>query len=135
MGFADAFLSGRGDRDVEDKIATHVNFLLQAITPEPQVPEAFEKVRSSNFCYGVPMNWALKNADRQATVRRALRDRLVRFEPRLKRIRSIEMTEDEVGNLVDFVICAEIEQEDGAQEIEIETRVSLFDQQIEKASL
>ena len=45
------------------------------------------------------------------------------------------MQEDEAGNMVSFVIRAYAKMADGEEGIELETRLSLFDQQVEEDSL
>ena len=130
MSFADAFLTNRRNESVEDRVAEHVDRLMQSVAPETAVSSELPNVQASNLCFGIPMNWALNDANRQAQVRRMLKDRLQRFEPRLQQIRGVEMSEDAGENLVEFSVAARLA--DGTQftDIELQTSVSLFDQQV-----
>lgn len=133
MGFSDVFLKSRMPVGDDSGIGLQVGLLMQAVAPEPDVPEALTHVRASNLCFGVPMNWALNDADRQHQVCQNLRHKLEDFEPRLVLIREIEVHEDEVKNLVHFTVRADARIHSVDAEIELETRLSLFDQQVEGA--
>ena len=134
MGFCDVFFESKLSARDDASIGLQVGFLMQAIAPEPDVPEALTNVRSSNLCFGVPMNWALNDADRQRQVCQSLRHKLEDFEPRLVSIRQIDVHEDEIGNLVEFTVRANARIRSAQEEIELETRLSLFDQQVEGAN-
>jgi len=133
MGFSDAFLQNRMPAGDDTGIGLQVGLLMQSVAPEPAVPEVLTHVRASNLCFGVPMNWALNDADRQRELCQTLRRKLQDFEPRLLLIRQIEIHEDEVSNLVEFTIRADARIQDAEAEIELETRLSLFDQKVQAA--
>lgn len=132
MSFARTFLSDRLTGADSEGIGLHVEQLMQAVAPEWHVPETLPHVRASNLCFGVPMNWALNDADRQQQVCRTLRYKLGQFEPRISQVHEVQMQEDEAGNMVSFVIRADAKIADGEEGIELETRLSLFDQQVEE---
>lgn len=127
MSFASAFLGKKERQTIETEIAEHVDVMMQSVAPEPKIDEALENVRSSSLCFGIPMNWALNDADRQAQVSREMRDRLRRFEPRLEIVREVEMSEDENDNSVNFVVRGNLRQ---GNSIEVSTQISLFDQMV-----
>lgn len=127
MSFASAFLGKKERQTIETEIAEHVDVMMQSVAPEPKIDEALENVRSSSLCFGIPMNWALNDADRQAQVSREMRDRLRRFEPRLEIVREVEMSEDDTDNSVNFVVRGNLRQ---GNSIEVSTQISLFDQMV-----
>lgn len=135
MSFARTFLRERLTGADSEGIGLNVEQLMEAVAPEWQVPETLAHVRASNLCFGVPMNWALNDADRQQQVCRTLRYKLDQFEPRISQVHDLQMQEDEAGNMVSFVIRADAKMADGEEGIELETRLSLFDQQVEEDSL
>lgn len=135
MSFARTFLTEHLSSSDQDGIGLHLEQLLEAVAPEWPVPDSLPHVRASNLCYGVPMNWALNDADRQQQVCRTLRRKLDQFEPRLLSVQQVSMQEDEAGNIVSFVIRAEVRIGDTDEGIELQTRLSLFDQQVEGDSL
>jgi predicted component of type VI protein secretion system len=134
MSFARTFLNDRLNSSDPEGIGLHVEQLMQAVAPEWSVPETLPHVRASNLCFGVPMNWALNDADRQQQVCRTLRYKLGQFEPRFSQVHEIKMQEDEAGNMGSFVIRADARMGDGEEGSELETRLSLFDQQVEEDS-
>lgn len=127
MSFASAFLGKKERQTIETEIAEHVDVMMQSVAPEPKIDEALENVRSSSLCFGIPMNWALNDADRQSQVSREMRDRLRRFEPRLEIVREVEMSEDDTNNSVNFVVLGNLRQ---GNSIEVSTQISLFDQMV-----
>lgn len=127
MSFASAFLGKDEQQSIEAQIEAHVDVLMQSVAPEPKVDDGFENVLSSSLCFGIPMNWALNDADRQAQVSRAMRDRLRRFEPRLDIVREVEISEDENDNSVNFVVRGNLRQ---GNSVEVSTHISLFDQMV-----
>ena len=130
MTFSDAFLSEHDERSIDARIADNVDVLMQSVAPELVVPPELNNTKASSLCFGIPMNWALNDADRQAQVRRTLKDRLERFEPRLGQVRNVGMAEDAMENLVQFTISAQLAADIGADEVELQTRLSLFDQKV-----
>lgn len=128
MSFASAFLSPLDD-DVETRVEDNVQALLQAVVPEPATSAALPHVRQSNLCFGVPMSWALAEGRESRQTRTALKTRLTAFEPRLAAISDIELSEDEDQNTVTFQVAGRI---DGGDTIEIETRMSRLDQNVEE---
>ena len=128
MSFASAFLSSLDD-DVETRVEDNVQALLQAVVPEPATSAALPHVRQSNLGFGVPMTWALAEGRESRQTRTALKTRLTAFEPRLAAISDIELSEDEDQNTVTFQVAGRI---DGGDTIEIETRMSRLDQNVEK---
>ena len=100
MSFATAFLGQSGSATIEQRIAKHLEVLLQSISPERSVGRDLQHVQASNLCFGLPMNWAVNGGARDTMIRQALQQRLARFEPRIKLLSEIEITVDKtIGRL------------------------------------
>ncbi|HAG72673.1 MAG: hypothetical protein OSB34_03440 [Planktomarina sp.] len=134
MSFSEAFLLPTNTTSPFSTIGSHVDYLMQAVAPGPAVKSALENVQSSNLCYGVFMNLAVNDQERQQSIVRILRQKLERFEPRLGRVKKITMKEDKAGNLVEFDIDAEVIIDGAMTELNLETCLSLLDQKIEENS-
>ena len=130
MRFAKAFLGAPARLDEDGAIARQVAHLLEAVVPGPGIPPACMQVAASNLGFGLPMNWALADADRREQIRAALRARLERFEPRLAAVSTIEIAEDDEGNIVEFYIRAR--RRSGTDPVEIGARLSLLDHEVEE---
>lgn len=133
MSFASAFLDMPDDVGLEDQVGFHVETLLQSIAPEQVVGPEFPHVRLSNLCFGVPMDWALGEGQRNTQVRSMLRDRLEKFEPRLTLMSEISLQEDATGNSVTFYIAGAVRSQSGTDKVEIVTTLSRMDQYTEGA--
>lgn len=133
MSFATAFLGASENQSHEDRICANVQTLLQAISPEWVVGPELLNVRSSNFCYGVPMNWALNDPQNSKQMRAVLRERLNRFEPRFSVLTEIDVEEDQQHNVVTFSIVGAVRENGRSEPIEIQTKLSRMDQYAEEA--
>lgn len=133
MSFASAFLGASESESHEDRIGANVQTLLQAISPEWVVGPELVNVRSSNLCFGVPMNWALNDAKNSKHMRATLRERLNRFEPRFSLLTEIEVEEDQQQNAVTFSVVGAVRQNGRNEPIEIQTMLSRMDQYVEEA--
>lgn len=134
MSFGSAFLERAGDQRIEECVGFHVETMLQSIAPEPIVGPALPHVRLSNLCFGVPMDWALDEGQRNLHVRRMLRDRLEKFEPRLALMTDIFLQEDTAKNAVTFYIAGAVRSQSGTDRVEIYTTLSRMDQYGDGAS-
>ena len=130
MSFADAFLNGNGTLDDDQLLAMHVDVMLQSVVPGPVLPASLTRVRASNLGFGMTMSWALSESQRLESVCAGLRERLEMFEPRLASVATIEVKEDDQGNLVEFLIEGIIRRGRDRAEIEVHSRVSLMDQAV-----
>lgn len=128
MSFASAFLGTPADQGVEERVAAHVDVLLQSVAPEHVVGPQLPNVRASNLCFGVPMNWALGDGQRNLQVRGTLRDRMEKFEPRLALLSDISLQEDDAENAVTFYIAGAVRDGARTDKVEIVTRLSRMDQ-------
>lgn len=133
MRFAKAFLDAPDTLSYDDAIARQVAFLLEAVVPGPQLPAGCAQVAASNLGFALPMNWALADAERREEIGAALRERLLRFEPRLVAISEIAISEDDEGNIVEFFIHARRADAGGVVPVEIGARLSLLDNGVEEA--
>ena len=133
MSFASAFLDLPDDLSVEDRVGFHVETLLQSIAPEQVVGPELSHVRLSNLCFGVPMDWALGEWQRNTQVRSMLRDRLEKFEPRLALMSEISLQEDTTENSVTFYIAGAVRSQSGTDRVEIIKTLSRMDQYPQKA--
>ena len=128
MSFRSAFLGARDDQSLDESIGAQVETLLKSISPECNTSGRLPHVQASNLCFGVPMNWALGDGQRNAQVRGTLRERLERFEPRLALLSEIELREDASENAISFYIAGGVRKEGNTDRIEIETTLSRLDQ-------
>ncbi|MEM1074119.1 MAG: hypothetical protein AAF665_06720 [Pseudomonadota bacterium] len=131
MSFAKAFLGQRDGDSSGRLISATVESMLQSISPECSVPEALRHVRSSNLCYGVPMQWALGDGAKSKRTRSVLRERLTIFEPRLKTLSEIDVVEHEDDNTVTFVVVGTSQVGSSTEAVEIEKRLSRMDQHVD----
>ena len=115
MSFATAFLGQSGSATIEQRIAKHLEVLLQSISPERFVGRDLPYVQASNLCFGLPMNWAVNGGARDTMIRQALQQRLARFEPRIKLLSEIEIQSDEQNNSVSFYIGAIVDYRERQQ--------------------
>lgn len=130
MSFASAFLDEHEDAPTEDKIAASVEVILRSISPECNIPASLRETRSSNLCFGVPMQWALGDGIDSKQVRSGLRERLNKFEPRLVSLQGIDITEDEENNSVTFHFTGVAQSAEGQESVEIGTCLSRLDQHV-----
>lgn len=134
MSFASAFLDMPDDQSLEDRVGYHVEILLQSIAPEQVVGPELPNVRLSNLCFGVPMDWALGEGQRNTQVRSMLRDRLEKFEPRLALMSEISLQEDTTENSVTFYIAGAVRSQSGTDKVEIIKTLSRMDQYVDGGS-
>lgn len=130
MSFAAAFLGQSATATVEQKIAMHLEVLLQSISPERLAGPELPHVQASSLCFGLPMNWAVAGGARNAMIRQGLQQRLARFEPRINLLSEIEIQSDEQDNSVSFYIGATVATENGSETIGIEKTISRMDQNV-----
>ncbi len=130
MSFATAFLGQSGSATVEQRIATHLEVLLQSISPERSVGPKLPHAQASNLCFGLPMNWAVNGGARDTMIRQALQQRLTRFEPRIKLLSEIEIQSDEHNNSVSFYIGATVMTENGIKTMSFEKAISRMDHNV-----
>lgn len=128
MSFASAFLGINEDCSLDELVAIQVENLLQSVAPEHAVGPQLPNVQSSNLCFGVPMNWALGDGQRNVQVRGTLRDRMEKFEPRLALMSEISLQENEAENAVTFFIAGAIRDHGRTEKVEIFTTLSRMDQ-------
>lgn len=133
MSFASAFLGISEDCSVEELVAIQVETLLQSVAPEHLVGPQLPNVQSSNLCFGVPMNWAMGDGQRNVQVRGTLRDRMEKFEPRLALMSEISLQENETENAVTFLIVGAVRDHGRTEKVEIYTKLSRMDQYGEEA--
>lgn len=131
MSFASAFLNMPDDQSIEVRVGRHVETLLQSVAPEQVVGPELPHVRVSNLCFGVPMDWALGEGQRNTQVRSMLRDRLEKFEPRLALMSEISLQEDTTENSVTFYIAGAVRIQGGTDKVEIVKTLSRMDQYAE----
>ncbi|TQF00102.1 MAG: hypothetical protein FKY71_05180 [Spiribacter salinus] len=131
MSFASAFLNMPDDQSIEVRVGRHVETLLQSVAPEQVVGPELPHVRVSNLCFGVPMDWALGEGQRNTQVRSMLRDRLEKFEPRLALMSEISLQEDTAENSVTFYIAGAVRTQGGTDKVEIVKTLSRMDQYAE----
>lgn len=131
MSFASAFLGLRRNDTTEKRIAATVESVLQSISPECNVPDGLQNVRSSNLCYGVPMQWALGDGAQSKRTRGVLRERLTTFEPRLNTLSEIDVVENEQENCVTFVVAGTSHVGSDTEVVDIQKRLSRMDQQVD----
>ncbi|MGJ8603703.1 MAG: hypothetical protein ACSHXH_06205 [Marivita sp.] len=128
MSFASAFLNMPEDQTIEEQVGLHVETLLQSVAPEQVVGPELRHVRLSNLCFGVPMDWALGEGQRNMQVRSMLRDRLEKFEPRLALMSEISLQEDPTENAVTFYIAGAVRVAGKTDKVEIVKKLSRMDQ-------
>ena len=133
MSFASAFLNRPDDQSIEDRVGFHIETLLQSSAPEQVVGPELPHVRLSNLCFGVPMDWALGEGQRNTQVRSMLRDRLEKFEPRLALMSEISLQEDTTENAVTFYSSGAVRSQGGTDKVEIVKTLSRMDQYAEGA--
>ncbi|MDX8349809.1 hypothetical protein SLH49_17625 [Cognatiyoonia sp. IB215446] len=131
MSFASAFLGLRENDTTEKRIAATVESVLQSISPECDVPDGLQNVRSSNLCYGVPMQWALGDGAQSKRTRGVLRERLTTFEPRLNTLSEIDVVENDQENSVTFVVVGTSQVGSDTEAVDIEKRLSRMDQHVD----
>lgn len=131
MSFASAFLGLRENDQGYSAISATVGNMLQSISPECKVPEGLYNVRSSNLCYGVPMQWALGDGAKSKRTRGLLRERLTRFEPRLSSLSEIDVAENDDENAVTFIVVGTTRNGPKIETVEIEKRLSRMDQHMD----
>ena len=130
MSFATAFLGQSGSATIEQRIAKHLEVLLQSISPERFVGRDLPYVQASNLCFGLPMNWAVNGGERDTMIRQALQQRLTRFEPRINLLSEIEIQSNEQNNSVSFYIGATVATENGSKKIAFEKAISRMDHNV-----
>ena len=133
MSFASAFLNQSAGQSIEDQIGLQVETLLHSIAPEYVVGPEFPHVQLSNLCFGVPMDWALGEGQRNTQVRSMLRDRLEKFEPRLALMSEISLQDKAEENAVTFFIAGAARSQAGMDQVEIIKTLSRMDQYKEEA--
>jgi predicted component of type VI protein secretion system len=134
MSFATAFLGQSGSATIEQRIAKHLEVLLQSISPERSVGRDLQHVQASNLCFGLPMNWAVNGGARDTMIRQALQQRLARFEPRIKLLSEIEIQPNEQNNSVSFYIGAIVITEKGSKTISFEKTISRMDHNVQQGA-
>ena len=134
MSFATAFLGQSGSATIEQRIAKHLEVLLQSISPERFVGRDLPHVQASNLCFGLPMNWAVNGGERDTMIRQALQQRLARFEPRIKLLSEIEIESDELNNSVSFYIEAIVVTENGSKTMSFEKTISRMDHNVQQGA-
>lgn len=134
MSFATAFLGQSGSATIEQRIAKHLEVLLQSISPERFVGRDLPHVQASNLCFGLPMNWAVNGGERDRMIRQALQQRLARFEPRIKLLNEIEIESDEQNNSVSFYIGAIVVTENGSKTMSFEKTISRMDHNVQQGA-
>jgi predicted component of type VI protein secretion system len=134
MSFAAAFLGQSASATVEQRIAMHLELLLQSISPERSAGSALPHVQASNLCFGLPMNWAVAGGARNALIQQGLQQRLARFEPRINLLNEIEIQSDEQDNSVSFFIGATVATKNGSETIAIEKTISRMDQNVRQGA-
>ena len=134
MSFATAFLGQSGSATIEQRIAKHLEVLLQSISPERFVGRDLPYVQASNLCFGLPMNWAVNGGVRDTMIRQALQQRLARFEPRIKLLSEIEIESDEQNNSVSFYIGAIVVTENGSKTMSFEKTISRMNHNVQQGA-
>ncbi|MDB4841594.1 GPW/gp25 family protein [Planktomarina sp.] len=134
MSFATAFLGQSGSATIEQRIAKHLEVLLQSISPERFVGRDLPYVQASNLCFGLPMNWAVNGGERDTMIRQALQQRLARFEPRIKLLSEIEIESDEQNNSVSFYIGAIVVTENGSKTMSFEKTISRMNHNVQQGA-
>lgn len=131
MSFTSAFLD-EADGELEHEVQANIATLLQAISPECSAGVELPNVQASILCFGMPMHWALAEGRKSRQMRSTLKDRLGAFEPRLSAVSEIDVHEDDQQNSVTFFVSGTVKEGGTAQPIEVETRLSRLDQNIEE---
>tara|TARA_B100000768_G_C11080350_1_gene290531 strand:+ start:159 stop:563 length:405 start_codon:yes stop_codon:yes gene_type:complete len=134
MSFAAAFLEQSASATVEQRIAMHLEVLLQSISPERLAGSVLPHVQASNLCFGLPMNWAVAGGARDTMIRQALQQRLTRFEPRINFLSEIEIQSDEQNNSVSFYIGGTVATENGSKKIAFEKTISRMDHNVQQGA-
>ena len=134
MSFATAFLGQSESATIEQRVANHLEVLLQSISPERSVGRDLPHVQASNLCFGLPMNWAVNGGARDTMIRQALQQRLARFEPRIKLLSEIEIKSDEQNNSVSFYIGAIDVTENGSKTMSFEKTISRMDHNVQQGA-
>jgi predicted component of type VI protein secretion system len=134
MSFSSAFLSDQKGSSTNDKVTQNLSYLLEAISPEPEVSEIHQYVKASNLNFGVPMSWAIGDASQKMLVRVAIMERLRNFEPRIQTLINVELEEDELKNSIKFLITGELLTDDKNElsTLEIGSQISRLSQAIEE---
>ena len=134
MSFATAFLGQSESATIEQRVAKHLEVLLQSISPERSVGRDLPHVQASNLCFGLPMNWAVNGGARDTMIRQALQQRLTRFEPRINFLSEIEIQSDEQNNSVSFYIGGTVATENGSKKIAFEKTISRMDHNVQQGA-
>lgn len=134
MGFSQAFLPHGAHADEDYLLAEHIEVMIQTVVPGPEISDALPCTRASSIGFGFSMNWALSDGERLEIVRGALRKNLDLFEPRLTSVGSIEVSEDDRGNLVEFSIEGAMRRGQAREQIGVSSKVSFMDQTVKEGA-
>lgn len=135
MAFAKTFLPNyvapEADNNTDADIARIIDVLMEAVAPGPVLSSAHRALKASNLNFGVPMSWALSEAQRKERVASMLREVVITFDPRISSLGAVSIFEDSDNNQVHFRLNCLVGQKGNAHRTEVETALSLFDQQVD----
>lgn len=133
MSFASAFLNQPSDQTIEEQVGFQIEVLLLASSPECKVGPELPCVSSSNLCFGIPMDWALNEGQRNKRVKNTVRARILKFEPRFAATEEISITDNVEDNAVEFTITGNVHEHAHLSYVEISKTLSRMDQSEDEA--
>lgn len=129
MSFWGTFIDkGASGDSLLESVRYQLNVLLNSEAPMRALPEGFEQVEASNFCFGLDSAYSISSQMNKDQFSRSLEKWVRTFEPRLSDVSVFVEETDPSKNVMCFSLMAKIETENGSHMFLFDSSISLSSQ-------
>lgn len=129
MSFWGTFLNKTSkDEGLLESVRYQLNVLLNSEAPMRSIPEGYEQVEASNFCFGLDSAYSISSQMNKDQFSRLLEKWIRTFEPRLSEVSVFVEETDPSRNVMCFSLMAKVETGSGSHMFLFDSNISLSSQ-------